>query len=570
MHRLVLALAVLVGLLGPAAAAEKAIIVLDGSGSMWAQIDGEARISIARQTLRSVLNSMPSNVQLGLMTYGHRDRGDCNDIELLVPPGPNTTDRILQAADGINPKGKTPISEAVRQAAVDLRYTEDKASVILITDGLETCEADPCALASELEKTGVDFTAYVLGLGLTEEEGKKVACIAENTGGQYIPAGDAEALTEALNTTVAAIAVPSMAPDPTPDTMEVAEAPPEPEPEPQPEPVISHPEPLPYNIAPVAVMSEDGEPLGENSGLRWEIYKQTPNGKRGEYVNTSYDAGYTDTLEPGKYVLVAAIDEAHSEQPLTISADTTSEPLFVLNATTLHIKPLRNAGDDTPADDASTVVHFPGGEATEYGEKTVVVPAGQITLQTTIGKGTATDTFLAKAGDAIDKQISVGVGRAVVTASYVAGMPVEADNLEVDIMGAKKAIDGSRKNIDTGYGPGKGFDLPAGDYVAVLTLGVAKAEAPFTVKSGEVTEVDGVLGAGVLAVTAPNASSVEVLSNKKDIQGRRKSIDTGYNTEYQTTLPAGNYVVKVTLQDGTEKEQDVSVTAGERSEISVE
>ncbi len=102
----------------------------------------------------------------------------------------------------MSPKGKTPISDAVRQAAESLRYTEEKATVILITDGLETCDADPCAVASELEKAGVDFTAHVVGFGLSSEEGKQVACLAENTGGKYISAGNAAALGEALTATV--------------------------------------------------------------------------------------------------------------------------------------------------------------------------------------------------------------------------------------------------------------------------------------------------------------------------------------------------------------------------------
>ena len=67
--------------------------------------------------------------------------------------------------------GKTPLTEAVRQAASTLKSTEAKATVILITDGIETCEADPCALGAELEASGVDFTAHVVGFGLTAEEG---------------------------------------------------------------------------------------------------------------------------------------------------------------------------------------------------------------------------------------------------------------------------------------------------------------------------------------------------------------------------------------------------------------
>jgi Ca-activated chloride channel family protein len=168
-----------------AAAAERAIIVLDASGSMWGEINGAAKMTIARDTLRSVLGKLPDTLELGLIAYGHRDKGRCDDIELLVPPATGTGAAIAEAAAALSPKGKTPISEAVKRAAEGLRYTEEKATVILITDGIETCDADPCAVATALEQAGVDLTVHVVGFGLSSEEGAKVACLAENTGGTY-------------------------------------------------------------------------------------------------------------------------------------------------------------------------------------------------------------------------------------------------------------------------------------------------------------------------------------------------------------------------------------------------
>lgn len=100
------------------------------------------------------------------------------------------------------PKGKTPLAEAVRQAAESLRYSEDAATVVLITDGLETCSGDPCQLAKDLEANGIDFTAHVVGFDLTEEEGRQISCVAKNTGGQYIAAQDEEQLVSALTKTV--------------------------------------------------------------------------------------------------------------------------------------------------------------------------------------------------------------------------------------------------------------------------------------------------------------------------------------------------------------------------------
>ncbi len=205
-----------------AVAAERAIIVLDGSGSMWGQIDGTPKISIARKVLGDVLATIPGDLSLGLLAYGHREKGNCSDIELIIPPAPNTAAQIVDTAQSISPKGKTPLSEAVRQAAEILKYSEQKATVILITDGLETCNADPCALGRQLETNGVDFTAHVVGFGLSAEEGRQVACLAEETGGKYFQADDADALSEALSETVAEVVEP---PPPVEEPAEVAELP---------------------------------------------------------------------------------------------------------------------------------------------------------------------------------------------------------------------------------------------------------------------------------------------------------------------------------------------------------
>jgi Ca-activated chloride channel family protein len=189
-------------LAGAAQASEQAIIVLDGSGSMWGQINGKPKLEIARETLATVLRDAPPDMALGLVAYGHREKGNCADIELVVPVRAGSAGAIADAAADMKFLGMTPLSDAVARAAQELRFTEQKATVILITDGLETCKADPCALGKELEASGVDFTAHVVGFGLSAEEGKQVACLAENTGGRYFAAEDAPSLAAAITQTV--------------------------------------------------------------------------------------------------------------------------------------------------------------------------------------------------------------------------------------------------------------------------------------------------------------------------------------------------------------------------------
>lgn len=217
MKLLVKTLAVLAVLASPALAdGPRSIIVMDGSGSMWGQIDGRAKLEIARETVATVLGSIPADQELGLMAYGHREKGNCSDIELVVPPAPGTGAEIAAQVGKMRFLGKTPLSESVRRAAEALRYGEEAATVVLVTDGLETCNADPCALGRELEAAGLNFTAHVIGFGLTKAEGAQVACLATETGGQYLQASDADALADALSATVTA-KLPAPQPLPVPE-----------------------------------------------------------------------------------------------------------------------------------------------------------------------------------------------------------------------------------------------------------------------------------------------------------------------------------------------------------------
>lgn len=207
-------LAGLAGLATAVSAHEPTLVVLDASGSMWGQIEGRPKLEIARETLAGALAALPADAEIGLMAYGHRRRGDCADIELVVPPAVGSADAINAAARDMKFQGMTPLTESVRRAAVALRHTERAARVVLITDGVETCDADPCALGEELAASGVDFTAHVVGFGLSEQEGRQVACLAGNTGGRYLQADDVAALQAALQQSL--VEAPPPPPQPIP------------------------------------------------------------------------------------------------------------------------------------------------------------------------------------------------------------------------------------------------------------------------------------------------------------------------------------------------------------------
>ena len=203
----------------PALAGENIMLVLDASGSMWGQIEGKTKVEIARETVADVLGTWNVDNSIGLVAYGHRRKGDCADIETLIEPGPLDKAAFLATVNGLNAKGMTPLSAAVEHAAGVLKSSEQKATVILVSDGEETCNLDPCAVGTELEKSGVDFTAHVIGFDVSDPKHQaQLRCLAENTGGRYFNARSADELSAAIEGAVSA----STEPPPPPASATVA------------------------------------------------------------------------------------------------------------------------------------------------------------------------------------------------------------------------------------------------------------------------------------------------------------------------------------------------------------
>lgn len=174
------------------------MVILDASGSMRGRVDGRTKWEVAKETLAKVVGAMPPERDIGLMAYGHKG-GKCNDIEVLTNPAKGTGAAIINQIGKLRPRGETPLSDSVRAAAKELKYQSKPATVVVITDGIESCNKDPCALGAELAGDGIDFTTHVIGFGLSEKEGGQVACLAHNTGGQYFAVNDASQLKAALD-----------------------------------------------------------------------------------------------------------------------------------------------------------------------------------------------------------------------------------------------------------------------------------------------------------------------------------------------------------------------------------
>lgn len=179
------------------------VLVLDSSGSMKERTPGgETRIAAAKKALRDVVGSLPEAQPVGLRVYGSevfsRDEpGACEDSELVVPVETGNRDQLTSALDDYEPYGETPIGYALQEAGKDLG-DEGKRSIVLVSDGEPTCAPDPCKVAAQLTKDGVDVRIDVVGLDVSGQARDDLQCIARKGNGSYYDVDSSDELASSL------------------------------------------------------------------------------------------------------------------------------------------------------------------------------------------------------------------------------------------------------------------------------------------------------------------------------------------------------------------------------------
>ncbi|HEY9021986.1 MAG TPA: vWA domain-containing protein [Paracoccaceae bacterium] len=208
------ALLSLAGSMVTADCTEDAMIVFDGSGSMaemgFNQI-GEPRIFDARRAVRIALPQIAPNRRIGLIVYGPGARSDaCSGIDLKFTPRTDAAAPVIAAIDGLQPEGQTALTEAVDLAARTLDHTRKPSTIVLVTDGKETCGGQTCALAAE----GVATTVHVIGFKVRGDhfgwQGRNdysttisvAECLAAETGGEYVNTETVDELVAAMERTL--------------------------------------------------------------------------------------------------------------------------------------------------------------------------------------------------------------------------------------------------------------------------------------------------------------------------------------------------------------------------------
>ncbi len=177
-------------------------IVLDESGSMKLPLGTSTRIATARKVLATMLAKLPDDFNVGLRVYGHRfasnQKQTCTDSQIVVPLQRLNRARLLSIVDGVKPRGETPLVYSVLQTIPDLTAAGG-GSIVLITEGEESCHGDPVAAAAALRGSGLDVTLNIVGFTLKAGRSQEaLSTLAAATGGRYYSAQNGDALGRAL------------------------------------------------------------------------------------------------------------------------------------------------------------------------------------------------------------------------------------------------------------------------------------------------------------------------------------------------------------------------------------
>ena len=446
----------------PPSEAGQIMIVMDVSGSMRGRVGGRVKMTAAREVLRSLTERWDKHLHLGLTAYGHRRKKDCKDIQVLVPVGPVQASRIRRVVDDLKPLGKTPLSEAVRQAAVALKYTEQKATVILISDGKETCAADPCAVGEELKNAGVDFKAHVIGFAVKKEEQKGLQCLAERTGGTFYDAKNASDLNEALSATV--------------------------------EQVKKETGPkLRFNV----VLRKGDEPLKRGfyaEGLKWRFFATDETGtKTGRPLHQESGAAAAVDLAAGNYVAELKWDAAQVTFPFSVEEDVRAQHTVNLKAGILSLSAILSQGQP-PLKGQVGWTYYKSDADGKRGAKLIyrggpkpqtVLPAGEGLVTAKFDSASRSMKFTLAEGERREEQIVLQAGAVTLRAVDARGADVRGYQTWTIL---RRDSGGSEKAAAFKSGSSPKFVLAAGRYIAELRFQKRKFKSEFDVIEGESRE----------------------------------------------------------------------------------
>lgn len=564
----------LVALPGAVRAQEPAsvIIVFDGSGSMAGTIEGgrASKVAMARDAVRRALPAINPRTRVGLLTFGHR-RGDCGDIELLRPLEPLDAQRLGDSVDRVNPRGRGPVANALREAAKAFDAQPGKRAIVLIHDDNDNCQQNVCQAAEELRRAGI--TAHVVGLGLKPMDAAAMACVPQITGGRILNVRTPEQINVGVEEMlrVAESEAPQFQRQPA-----AAVARPGPQADAVPRAAPPIPADGPVGIYMRALLTAGAEPLG--SPLHWTVAAE---GKPDSVLFAGRAANPYLAVAPGRYVVEARDGPVVSSLAVEVGDKGPTPALVVLNAGTLAIK-AQAQKTAAPLGDAIVTVRDAGqgGDAAgppvavfKGGEGQLLLPAGRYLVRVEQGAVRGERSVVVPAGSQGRLEVPLNAARVLLTATGSESGP-SSEPLVFSVVEDDPDAPKGRREVARSAARQADFVLPPGTYHVVARQGRVEARERLAVGPGDVVRRSLNLVAGRLALTTKPAANVAVepVSYRVErLDGPVPEVVTTSRASPTLVLPGGRYRVEGRYGAmNVRVTRDVEVKAGQTQQVMLE
>lgn len=539
--------------IGAAAAADTAsdgpaIVVFDGSGSMWGNVGTEklAKLDLVKQALRTSLPSLSPRVKLGLMSFGQRRRADCSDVEVVAPPEAGPPERILSLADKLNPKGKGPLAQALREAATQIP-TDSGGSIIAIHDGVDNCGQDPCAAAADIAKSNPKARVYLISFGLEAAQVKSLTCVGTATQGKTFDAQSSAQLQETLDAALTlanlervdpqtGIAVP----------MPKAATPPAPVGEP--------------GLRLTAALTDDGKPLA--AALRWTVAKADAPEK---ILTTARTRELDVDLAPGSYIVEGKLGQVTIRRTFDVVADAPTVAKISLDAGVLNVKAQAASDGTALSNPLITVSAKSGGSENKDrpvwigndGATQLVLPAGSYVVRVEDGFASQSTELTITAGSGADFSPVLGAGRLELSAITAANGEPLAD-VTYSIEEDDPESPAGRREVARSADPAAIFTLPAGTYYVSARSGAAEAHDRIALGSGVTIKHAAKLNLVTVAINVSQAVAADAGATAQAVaapvvirvlseDGKSREFARAHGTTGTFKLPPARYRVEAEI-----------------------
>ena len=585
------------------------MLIFDGSGSMWGKIEGEKQIKLAqaRDGVRATLSKFSAaGSGLGLMSFGHRRQADCSDVQIITPIEASAeaalVERLMPPLEKLNPKGKGPLTTALREAAKALGKTAGPRSIVLIHDDADNCQQDACAALAELQQSAPGVVIHVVGLAVKPEDATRYQCLTKPTGGKQVNAQDAAQIAAGIGEVMqlAALGV-------TETTVSAVSA------KPAVAAAAAKPIPAPTPAAPLAAavdLARDGPPairarallskerLVTSQRIRWSITSDPL--REGQSV--SIDVEGSDLIvpvEPGAYRVRATSGLVQADATVSVGAKGQVLAEVVFNASEIRIKaPL--AADATvlvaerdPALDRAgrggSIKPGPAGRRLgvwPHGQTSLLVPARALLLTLEQGELRSVWPVDIAAGEILDVDVGQAGGRVSLDLLPVAGpnvTPAQSGQfgnqpvvytIEEDDPDAPRG----RREIARSAAPVAEFVVAPGTYMVAATRGSLETRERIAVAAGEVVRRSLPLVASRLVISARFGKSAPPASERPldSFRLTRSGADRETSLVMQgpaaiVDVPPGRYRVEARRNNAAIKaEQEIEIRSGEYKVVALE